>query len=213
MKYAGTVTESAIRTGRPRSERARLAVLDAAADLLFEAGLPAATIEAIAARAGVSKVTIYKWWTTRGAVLIDAYFHRHKETIEFEDSGDIARDLATQIRATIIAFRGSAGAVMAELIGQAQSDPVLAETLRERWVAPRREAGMGVLERGVERKEIRRDLDLRVLMDQLYAPVYFRLVLSGEPLDVGLADSLVSNILQGVRQPGRSNRSSRGRRR
>ena len=102
---------------------------------------------------------------------------------------------------------------MAELIGQAQSDPVLAETLRERWVAPRREAGMGVLERGVERKEIRRDLDLRVLMDQLYAPVYFRLVLSGEPLDVGLADSLVSNILQGVRQPGRSNRSSRGRRR
>ena len=143
MKYAGTLTESAIRTGRPRSERARLAVLDAAADLLFEAGLPAATIEAIAARAGVSKVTIYKWWTTRGAVLIDAYFHRHKETIEFEDSGDIARDLATQIRATIIAFRGSAGAVMAELIGQAQSDPVLAETLRERWVAPRREAGWG----------------------------------------------------------------------
>ncbi len=66
--------------GRPRSERARLATLEAAADLLVEGGLAATTVESIAARAGVSKVTIYKWWPSRGAVAVDAYFHRFDQT-------------------------------------------------------------------------------------------------------------------------------------
>ncbi len=143
------------RPGRPRSERARLAILEAAADLLIDRGLAAATIEAIAGRAGVSKVTVYRWWPTRGAVLIDAYFHRYRGTIEFEDSGALEHDLTVQIRALIAAFNGRAGAAMAELIGQAQADPALAETLRTRWLAPRRESTTRILERGVERGEIR----------------------------------------------------------
>ncbi len=192
------------RPGRPRSERARLAVLEAAADLLIEGGLGAATIEAIAARAGVSKVTVYRWWPTRGAVLIDAYFHRYRATIEFEDSGQLERDLTLQLRAVTVAFNGRAGAAMAELIGQAQSDPTLAETLRSGWLAPRREATTRVLERGIERGEIRPDLDLQALMDQLYAPIYFRLTMGHQPLEAGLAETLVRNVLFGVRpQAGR----------
>ena len=75
--------------GRPRSERARLAILEAAADLLVEGGLGAATIEAVAARAGVSKVTIYKWWPSRGAVAVDAYFHRYTGHGRVADTGDV----------------------------------------------------------------------------------------------------------------------------
>ena len=81
------------RPGRPRSERARLAILEAGADLLLEGGLAAATIEGIAARAGVSKVTIYKWWPSRGAVAVDSFFHRYRQTISFEETGDLAHDL------------------------------------------------------------------------------------------------------------------------
>jgi AcrR family transcriptional regulator len=190
---------TAPRAGRPRSERARVAILEAAADLLSEGGLAATTIEAIAARAGVSKVTIYKWWPTRGAVAVDAYFHRHKATIAFPDTGDLARDLTAQITLTIEAFRGRAGEVMAELIGQAQSDPNLAATLRSRWLEPRREATTAVLQRSIDRGEISADTDIPVLMDQLYAPLYYRLTMEHEPLNRGLADALVRTVLDGVR--------------
>ena len=194
-----SATTTPTRAGRPRSERARLAVLEAAADLLIEGGLPAATIEAVAARAGVSKVTIYKWWPTRGSVAIDAYFHRFKETIEFADSGDLAADLTAQIALLVEAFRGQAGVVMAELIGLAQSDPVLAATLRQRWLEPRRAASAAVLRRAVERGQIRPDTDIAALLDQLYAPLYYRLTMGHEPLDRALAPTLVRTVLEGVR--------------
>ncbi len=190
---------AAVRAGRPRSERARLAVLEACADLLIEGGLGAASIEAIAARAGVSKVTIYKWWPSRGSVAVDAFFHRYRQTIDFPDTGDLAADLTGQIRLLITAFQGRAGSIMAELIGQAQSDPALAETLRSRWLEPRRDASTAVLRRAVERSEIRDDTDIAVVLDQLYAPLYYRLTMQHEPLTADLADKLVHTLLEGLR--------------
>jgi len=187
--------------GRPRSERARLATLEAAADLLVEGGLTAATIEAVAARAGVSKVTIYKWWPSRGAVAVDAYFHRFDETYSYVDTGDVDVDLTTQIRLLIHSFRGRAGELMAELIGQAQTDPVLSETLRSGWLQPRREATASVLRRAVDRGQLRSDVDIPTVMDQLYAPLYWRLMMRHQPLDDALADEVVQNLLQGVRLP------------
>ncbi|MGA7418871.1 MAG: TetR/AcrR family transcriptional regulator [Acidimicrobiales bacterium] len=196
---AGPVT-TASRPGRPRSERARLAILEAAADLLIEGGLGAATIEAIAARAGVSKVTIYKWWPTRGAVAVDAYFHRAAPTNTIEDTGDVARDLTNQLAKMIDAFRGRPGVVMAELIGQAQTDPNLAEILRSRWLKPRRDEAAAALQRSIDRGEIRPDVDIPALMDQLFAPIYYRLIMQHEPLDEELAETLVCTLLDGVRR-------------
>ncbi len=184
--------------GRPRSERARLATLEAAADLLVEGGLAAATMEAIAARAGVSKVTIYKWWSSRGAVAVDAYFHRFDETYTYVDTGDVAADLTTQIRLLLESFRGRAGEIMAELIGRAQSDPSLAETLRTGWLVPRRLATATVLQRAVDRSQLRPDIDIPTVMDQLYAPLYWRLMMGHQALDDGLAGELVRNILEGA---------------
>ena len=192
-------TPTAGRLGRPRSERARLAVLEAAADLLEEGGFGAATIEAVAGRASVSKVTIYKWWPTRGAVAIDAYFHRYRQTGTFVDTGDVRADLAAQIRVLIRAFRGRAGHIMAELIGQAQSDAVLAEALRTHWIGPRRVATAAVLQRAVDRGELRPDIDIAIVMDQLYGPVYYRLTMGHEALTPGLADKLVASLLDGIR--------------
>ena len=184
--------------GRPRSERARLATLEAAADLLVEGGLPAATMEAIAARAGVSKVTIYKWWPSRGAVAVDAYFHRFDETYTYIDTGDVRADLTVQIRLLLRSFRSRAGEIMAELIGQAQSDPSLAETLRTGWLLPRREATATVLRLAVDRSQIRADIDIPTVMDQLYAPLYWRLMMGHQSLEDRFADELVRNVLDGV---------------
>jgi AcrR family transcriptional regulator len=187
------------RPGRPRSEKTRLAILEAAGDLMVEAGFGSTTIEAIAARAGVSKVTIYKWWPSRGAVAIDAYFHRYSQTIAFPDTGDVARDITSQLVILLDAFRGRAGVIMAELLGHAQSDPALAEVLRDRWLAPRRVATTVVLRRGIDRGEIRTDVSLPVLMDELYGPVYYRLMARHEPLSDAFAHELVHNVLRGVR--------------
>jgi AcrR family transcriptional regulator len=187
------------RPGRPRSEKTRLAILEAAADIMMESGFAATTIESIAARAGVSKVTIYKWWSSRGAVAIDAYFHRYRETIAFSDSGDVATDLTAQILLVVKAFRGRAGEVMAELLGHAQGDPVLAEMWRERWLQPRRDATTVVLRRAIDRGQIRSDISLAVLMDELYGPVYYRLLARHEPLSDAFARELVANTLRGAR--------------
>jgi AcrR family transcriptional regulator len=177
-----------------------VAILEAAADLLVERGLAAVSIEAIAARAGVSKVTIYKWWASRGAVAVDAYFRRYQQTLEFDDTGDLARDLAGQIRRLIEAFGERAGVVMAELIGQAQTDRELAEVLRARWLEPRREASTVILHRAIARGEIHSDCNIPAVLDQLYAPIYYRLMMRHEPLDVGLADTVIAIVLDGIRR-------------
>jgi AcrR family transcriptional regulator len=195
----GTDTTVVARSGRPRSEKTRLAILEATADLLLEGGLGATSIESIAARAGVSKVTIYKWWPSRGSVAIDAYFYRYSQTTAFPDTGRVSDDLTAQLLAMIAAFRGRAGEIMAELIGQAQSDPALAGTLRTGWLQPRRELSAEVIQRGIDRGELRRDIDMAVLLDQLYGPVYYRLVARHEPLSDDFARELVRNTLNGVR--------------
>ena len=165
---------------------------------MAEEGFAATTIEAIASRAGVSKVTIYKWWPSRGAVAVDAYFHRFDETYSYVDTGDVRADLTTQIRLLLRSFRSRAGEIMAELIGQAQSDPALADTLRTGWLLPRREATATVLRQAVARSQIRADIDIATVMDQLYAPLYWRLMMGHQPLEDGFADELVRNILEGV---------------
>jgi AcrR family transcriptional regulator len=205
MKYASTMSgggpAETSKVGRPRSEKTRLAVLEATADLLEEGGLGAATIEAIAARAGVSKVTIYKWWPSRGSVAIDALFHRHHQTIDFPDTGDVAKDLTSQMLVMVKAFRGRTGEIMAQLIGQAQSDPVLAETLRTGWLQPRREVSSAVIRRGIDRGEIRADVDIPLLMDQLWGPIYYRLVARHGALSDEFVRGLVTNLMNGVRSP------------
>jgi AcrR family transcriptional regulator len=185
--------------GRPRSERARQAVLTAAAELLVEGGMAAVTMEAVAARASVSKVTVYKWWPSRGAVAVDAYFEHYRQTITFPDTGDLAKDLQRQMSALLRAFSGRAGAIMAELIGQAQSDAALSSTLLDRWIAPRRDATRAVLRRAIERGQLRADLDLEAFMDQLYAPLYFRLIVRHQALDPRLPRTLIRQALEGAR--------------
>ncbi len=187
------------RAGRPRSEKTRLAILEATADLLEEDGLTGLSIEAIAARARVSKVTIYKWWPSRGSVAIDAFFHRHRQTTIFPDTGDISEDLTAQVLALVRAFRGRPGEIMAELFGQAQSDPALAEALRTNWLKPRRDASRAIIRRAIERGELRADVNVAVVSDELYGPVYFRLVARHEPLSDEFCYELVHNTLNGVR--------------
>ncbi|MDI5966764.1 TetR/AcrR family transcriptional regulator [Streptantibioticus silvisoli] len=188
--------------GRPRSERARAAVLEAAADLLVDGGMDAVTMEAIAARAKVSKATVYKWWPSRAHVMLESFFSRTRETTEVPEGLSLEESLTSLVAALARLVRDTTGgALLGDLIAAAQSDPDIRAALDERWVRPRRQASAGLLRAAVERGELTPGLDVAAAVDQLFAPVYYRLLLGHEPLADDLAATLVRQLLGGLRPP------------
>jgi AcrR family transcriptional regulator len=194
-----TVQQPARGRGRPRSERARLAILAAAGELMLEGGVNAASMEAIAERAGVSKATIYKWWPSRGAVALDGFLAQAHETIAVPEGLSTREALHFQVLALIRLFRDTpSGPLMRALVSQAECDAEIARAVRERWLAPRRAVAMEILRIGMARGELRPGVDTAVASDQLFAPIYHRLIFGHEPLADDLAGRLVDQVMAGL---------------
>src|ERR671911_1294605 len=151
MKQAAKNDPQARPPGRPRSERARRAILQAANELLDGEGFAAVTVEAIAERAGVSKATVYRWWPNRAAVVMDGFLSIVSSEVPFPHTGHAREDIRIHMRRLAEAFSGKIGRTVAALIAEGQSDPELAEALRSRWLSVRRGGGREVIERAVER--------------------------------------------------------------
>jgi AcrR family transcriptional regulator len=190
-----------VRSGRGRRPAAevRAGVLEAAGRLLFEGGIRAVTFDQVAAAAGSSKMTLYKWWPSAGALAAEAYFARSRQVLEFPDTGDIRADLTAQLVAFVrlLTVEG-AGPIIAELIGRAQTDPDLQAAFSREYSVPRRELAVGALERARERGQLRDDIDLGILVDQLWGACYYRLLIPDAPLDEAYAAALVDNALDGA---------------
>ncbi|GGF30360.1 TetR family transcriptional regulator [Subtercola lobariae] len=174
-------------------------MLAAAAEQLFEHGLAGVTFEKVALRAGASKMTLYKWWPTPGSLAFEAYFHAVEETLAFADTGDIERDLSSQLHSFVALLTGAGGPVIAELIGAAQSDPALAEAFAANYTRPRRRLAVETLERAKVRGQVRLDVDSEVVVDQLWGACYHRLLLPDQPLEPPFVDALLANLLRGIR--------------
>ena len=189
-----------------RSEAARQAVLEAADNLLVELGFAGITVEAIAARAGVGKQTIYRWWKSKTAVLLDAFLEDAEQHLNAPDTGGLAADLCAYLRQYAQFFALSdAGAVFRALIGEAQHDAALATEIRSRYLDQQRARDRLPLARAVARGELRSDVDIDPLIEALIAPIHYRVLVSGEPVTPDYTDHLVLRILTpfGVRVPGR----------
>ncbi|MDT5161423.1 MAG: hypothetical protein QOC90_1733 [Mycobacterium sp.] len=185
--------------GRRPAAEVRSEVLEAAAELLFAEGMAAFTIEKVANRSGASKMTIYKWWPSKGALALDGYFHRVAPELAFSDTGDIEADLRAQLHAFLRVIRDSAaGRVIAELIGQAQSDPELKAAYLQRYSSPRRALAVAALERAKQRGQLRAGLDAESVVDQLWGACYHRLLLPDQPLTHEFVDALVDNLFRGI---------------
>lgn len=181
--------------GRPRSETAREAILRSAIELLQTRGFAALSVDAIAARAGVGKATIYRWWPNKAAVVMDAFLADTAPGMPFPDTGSAREDLRRQMRSVIRLFNTpSVGGPFVALIGESQHDPALAAALRERFIASRRAAAKEVLARGIERGELRPDLDLDIAIDSFYGALYYRLLVSGDRLTPRYADALLDQL-------------------
>jgi AcrR family transcriptional regulator len=185
--------------GRPRSEAVRQNVLRAASELLEKKGFKALTIEAIAERAGASKVTLYRWWPGKAAIVMDAFLASISPKVPFRRTGSAIEDLRQQMLAYVRLLSGRTGAVLAGLVAEGVLDAEVGEALRTRWIAARRVEGMKVIERGVAAGEIRTDVDGAAILDALYGPLYFRLLIAHDPLDEAFVESLWTLIGEGLR--------------
>lgn len=185
-------------------EDVRADVLNAAADILLRDGMAAFTIERVAAEAGASKTTIYKRWPSKGALAFDGYVHATQSEVEFPDTGDIAADLRTQLRAFVHLITATpAGRVISELVGHAQTDPELAAAMRTRYTGPRHRMAVDALNRAKARGQIRQDVDPEAAADQVWGACYHRLLLTGYPITEAFADDLLANLLAGIQPSDR----------
>jgi AcrR family transcriptional regulator len=180
-----------------RSEEARQAVLEAADGLLVERGFAGVTIEGIAAAAGVAKQTIYRWWDSKTDILLDALLQDAAEHLTPADHGDLRADLRDQLSRTAAFLTNSdAGAVCRALIGQAQHDPAFTAVFRTRFLRQQRERDRLPLDRAIARGQLPASTDVLSDIDELLGPVYYRALVTGEPVGQPFTDHLVEVYLQ-----------------
>jgi AcrR family transcriptional regulator len=184
---------------RPRDEDARARILQASLEALEDLGYPGVTCEAIAERAGASKATIYRWWPHKEAVMLEALRESVAQELPFPDSGSLKEDIRIQLHHFVKLLTSSRGRVFKGLIAAAQSDPKVAAALLSIWVLPRREFAR----RGIERygDDLRPGLDLGAVLDSLYGPLYYRLLIGHEPLTIEFADQVTELVWAGIANP------------
>ncbi|MCY7488021.1 MULTISPECIES: TetR/AcrR family transcriptional regulator [Paenibacillus] len=185
--------------GRPRNVEAQKSILSASYDLLLENGFEAVTVDKIADRAQVSKATIYKWWPNKAAVVMDGFLYAATARLPVPDTGSTFQDI--QIHATNLArfLTSREGTIITELLGEGQFDSGLAEAYRARFFRPRRLEARGILEKGVQRGELKKNLDIDICIDLLYGPIFYRLLVTGDTLNESYVQSLVANAFEGIR--------------
>lgn len=195
----GDVASSA---GRPRSEEAHQAILDATLALLAEVGFSALTVEGVAGRAGVGKATIYRRWPSKLPLVVEAF--GGLPSFEDADTGSLEGDLKAMLRAYLELFHKTPlAAVLPALASERAHDPALAE-LFDPVLLQRRSPLVQALERAVARGEISADLDLDLAADLIVGPIAVRLFFTGRKIHAKLVDPMVELALRGIRKTSAS---------
>jgi AcrR family transcriptional regulator len=183
-----------------RTERSKNAILDATRELIAEdGGVGALTVEAVAARSGVAKTTIYRRWRDKWELALDAVMidMLPRFTIPV-DVGDTRKELLVFVDSVVKNLSSPpSGPAMQFLVSKVATDPDLARVYREQVVEPRREVLRPVIERGIARGDLRPDTDVRVVHELLVGPLFYRLFFSGPPLNRKLGARLVDAVLEG----------------
>ena len=186
------------RPGRPRNERSRLAIIRSTLKLLRKTTFDDLSIEAIAADAHVGKATVYRWWASKGALVVDAFVSSIEDELHFPDSGSVHRDMSLQMKGFVALLNSPTGRIIAALIAAGQHDPELMEEFRARFLRRRRQEAYQTLQRGIDRGELPRGLDLDMILDLLYGGIYMRFLIRHDELSERYVDDVCSVILQGA---------------
>ena len=189
------------RRGRPRSEEAHSAILEAALTLTRELGYDAVTIEAIAARAGVGKATVYRRWPSKELVIAEGVT-RIVRTVAPPDTGTVEGDVLVLMRVTTAMYRDAAtGLLLSGLVAAMARSRRVADAVRSGFVAVWRDATRTVLRRATVRGELRANLDIELALDLLSGPLFYRYLMLGRPIDERFTKAVVVAVLRGLAAP------------
>ena len=183
--------------GRPRDKAIEKAILRAALDLVSAQGFRAITVDQIAAEAGVGKMTLYRRWPNKAALVMDALLQLIGPETEFPDAPDALTSLERQLHLQAKFFCSRYGRLIRTLVAEAQSDEDLASAFRERWLTPRRKGVLKKLKDAIATKQLRKDIDLEATIDMLYGPIYYRLLLGTGAIDTTFINRLYKQFLLG----------------
>ncbi len=193
-----TVLEEPKARGRHRSAEAEAAILKATLYLLARQPLRRITTDAIAQRAGVSKATIYKWWPNKSMVALDAYLADMTEHVPTPNTGSARMDFTLQVKSVTAFYISPLGRLFGQFLAEGQSNPEFLTLFRERFLYARRDAARIMWQRGVERGEIRPDIDSETVLDLIYGPLVFRLLAAHGPLNEHEAEKIVDAVFGGI---------------
>lgn len=186
--------------GRPRSDEARQAILSSTLTLLQSEGFDKLSIEGIAEHAGVGKATVYRWWPNKAALVIEAFLERIQPELSFPRNASVREAIHQQMRRLIRLMRGEFGNILAVIIGAGQSQPEMIKAIQKYWIAPRRKEARELVVQAQERGEIRSDLSADTILDILYGPLYFRLLIGHGPVDCQFVDAIFDIAESGLSQ-------------
>lgn len=184
--------------GRKRCNVAHDAILEATHALLLEVGFEKLTIEGVATRAGVGKATIYRWWSSKGELAVEAFLSAISRKVAFPVTASARDDIAEQHRRVARAYRGNTGRIVREIIATGQFDPTTRQQFFEGYLVPRRAAAFEALERGVRQGEFRPGLDFEAVVDALYAPIFHRLLIGHAANDPEFLRFISDLVLDGI---------------
>lgn len=182
--------------GRPRSEAARRAVLLAALEIVEESGYHALTMEGIARRAAVSKQTVYRWWPSKAAVVLEALTEGAAEIAPTPNAGELAEDLRVFLRRSVLGARGRTARLLVALMAEAQLDQAFAHSFQSGFLAKRRAAMVAFLDRARTRGEIGSDIDLELIAELFFGALWYRLLAASGPVNQGFADEMTDVLLE-----------------
>ena len=183
---------------RTRDDDARRRILAATRELVCARGPLQVGIDDIAKEADVGKQTIYRWWRSKAAVVLDSLAEIAEVELAFPDTGSTREDIRLEMRQVSATFAGPIAPLVREIVAAAQGDPNIADDLRQRLFAERRRHAVATLRRGIKRGEVRADIDLEAAIDALYAPLWLRLIIGHERLTRTTADHIIDIVWPGI---------------
>lgn len=169
-------------------------MLSAALELLDRGGYAALGMEAIAQAADVSKQTLYRWWSSPAAIVLEALTERATAAAPLPDVAALDVDLRTFMRRTVKALSGRNAEILAGLMAHAQLDPRFGASFRAEFPAARRAVLMGLLERHRAHGAVRGDVDLALVVDIAFGTLWYRVLGAHAPLDRRFADELAQAL-------------------
>lgn len=198
MPQAKGIRHSKQTIGRPRSTESEQAILTAAWALLRTYSLRKLSIEAIAREAGVGKTTIYRWWPSKAAVVVDAFLAQVEASLPFPKTETAAESLMLQMQQVANVLSGDVGRIVAQIVAEGQCDSEALDSFRDRFLNPRRDAARQIILQGIKSGEFAPDIDPDLAMDILYGPIYYRLLVKHLPLDGAFAAALPKQAIVSI---------------